>query len=82
MAQAPHANNVIRECSAKLPLMVQVEYQKGKLKDTVSEIRYALSEGIAVLVNGWEPEDAMEFCLKDISYYKFPIEQEVTWQGV
>jgi hypothetical protein len=58
-----------------------LEYQKGAASEIMDEITNALSSGTAVLVKGWEPEDAMEFNWHDIGKYRPPIWQEISWQG-
>lgn len=78
MAQAPHALNV----PGQYPMLRVFEYEKGKSIGLADQIKDALSMGIAVLVHGWEPEDAMEFSVHDIGAYRPPIWQDVTWQGM
>ena len=77
MAQAPHALNI----PAQYPILRVLEYERGRADKIMTEILDVLSSGIAVLVKGWELEDAMEFNLQDIGSYRPPIVQEVAWQG-
>lgn len=79
MARAPHATKAMFHGGDPTLLIVDVRVHNST---HVSEyIRGQLSLGIAILVVGWQPEDAMEFSVNDIAHYKSPIWQEVTWQG-
>lgn len=78
MAEAPDASK-----PPHYPPMVKlVNYEKGNAHKITSEIQFSLCHGMAVLVNGWEPEDAMKFCKDDLESYRSPITQEIMWQGV
>lgn len=71
MASAPNAE--------KTGMLKVIEYDTTIT--TQLQIREMLANNIAVLLVGWEPELQPELDVMDISYYRNPLDQTVSWQG-
>ncbi|KAI6001233.1 hypothetical protein EDD15DRAFT_2230494 [Pisolithus albus] len=61
-------------------MLLELESRGKPLRKLHLEIRRALAQGTAVLVHGWEPQQATEFSLEDIETYRPPLSQTIKWQ--
>lgn len=61
-------------------MLLELESRGEPLRKLHLEIRQALAQGTAVLVHGWEPQQATEFSLEDIGTYRPPLSQTIKWQ--
>lgn len=63
-------------------MLLELSLETSDRNSIHKQIRDALAKGIAVLVHGWEPQQAIEFKMDEIAAYRPPASQTVKWQGL
>lgn len=76
MALAPLATDVKW---GNAPLVAIVEYKNDAA--TIAIVREHLAHGTAVLATEWHPQRHVEFSIDEVSLYRPPINQPISWQG-